>query len=218
VDVSNLNRQLAFLAVHAGFPQPPAVNKAEAAAALLSPTATADPHWYGDTPVAQGEYDVVLALANDHGARSLLQARQPAVLLHATTNTNWEAQFHRHIAGRDDCIGCRIAEDSPRLGCAGAEVDADTGTDAALPFLSASAALLLLTGLIRLQLGELATSTVNFTSLNLREPNATLQVLRRNCNEGCSRWAPADVRRVIDPGTRYARLDPARAGESSTPI
>lgn len=217
VDVSNLNRQMAYLAADAGFPEPPAVNKAVAAAASLGGRASPDPHWYGETPtVAAAEYDVILALANDHGARSLLQARQPPVLLHATTSLNWEAQFHRHIAGRDDCINCRIPEDAPRLRCAEASIGTATKTDAALPFLSATAALLLLAGLIRLQAGQLDSNDRNFAALNLRQPAPTLQQLRRNCSGGCTRWAPHAVRMRMPGGTRYMHLDPARATPPAT--
>ncbi|HMJ35619.1 MAG TPA: ThiF family adenylyltransferase [Baekduia sp.] len=212
VDISNLNRQLAFLAHHAGFPDPPARNKATMAAELLGSAATADPHWYGETPtVVSGEFDVVLALANEHGARAALQARQAPVLLHATTSANWEAQFHRHVAGHDDCIACRLPETAPRLRCAETRVNTETGTDAALPFLSGAAGLLLLTGLIRLQHDELITTERNFMSLNLAEPAATAQQLRRNCSDGCSHWAPPRVRQRIGVRSRYARLDPARA-------
>jgi molybdopterin/thiamine biosynthesis adenylyltransferase len=215
VDVSHLNRQLAFLATHAGFPRPPASNKAEAAAALLGAAATADPHWYGETvAVVEREYDVVVALANEHGARSALQARQPPVLLHSTTSANWEAQFHRHIAGRDDCIACRIPENAPRLRCSVAQVDQETSTDAALPFLSASAALLLLTGLARLQHGALGASDLNYMALNLGAPNASTQQLIQPCTVGCSRWAPPAVRQLIATDTRYAHLDPGRGAET----
>jgi hypothetical protein len=212
VDVSNLNRQLCFLASHAAYPSPPAANKADTAATLLGPAATPDPHWYGKTAaIAASDYDVVLALANDHGIRGVLQARQPPVLLHATTSPNWEAQLHRHIAGRDDCIGCRIPGDTPRLRCAEAVVDLGTGTDSALPFLSASAGLMLLGSLARLQLGALADEDINYTALHLHASNAVSQQLKRHCSESCTRWAPATVRRKIAAGTRYAHLDPGRA-------
>lgn len=210
VDISNLNRQLAYLALHAGFPNTPAANKANAAATLIGPAATPDPYQYGYSAVAANDYDVVLALANDHGVRNVLQARQPPVLLHATTSPNWEAQLHRHIAGRDDCIGCRIPEDAPRLACAVSTVDQQTSTDAALPFLSASAALLLLASLVHLQNDTLANTDVNFMALNLREPDATVQTIHRSCDDGCTRWAPASVRQHIAIATRYAHLDPAR--------
>jgi hypothetical protein len=217
VDISNLNRQLAFLALHAGYPSPPpAANKAHAAAALVGAAATPDPHWYGETgAIAAGEYDVVLALANDRGIRGILQARQPPVLLHATTSPNWEAQFHRHIAGLDECIVCRIPGDPPRLRCAVAQVNTETSADAALPFLSATAGLLLLGGLARLQLGVLTEDTVNFAALNLKAPDAVGQQVHRDCTAGCTQWASPGVRRHISATTRYAYLDPARSAASS---
>lgn len=213
VDVSNLNRQLSFLASDAGFPDQPAHNKAEATAGLLGEVASASPHWYTEDPaISEGRYDVVLALANDRGVRSVLQARQPPVLLHATTSANWEAQFHRHVAGRDDCINCRIPPTGgPPLRCAETEVDAGTSTDAALPFLSGAAGLLLLSGLIRLQLGELTGARPNFMSLNLKTAAAQAQHLYRPCIDGCAFWATPAVRRHAGRQTRYAALDPAHS-------
>ena len=214
VDVSNLNRQLAFLAVHAGFPNPPAGSKAKIVAGLLGPDATASPHWYDENPTVSGvHYDVVLGLANDRGVRAALQARQQPVLLHATTSSNWEAQFHRHVAGADDCINCRIPTNGgPPIACAEGEVEPATGTDAALPFLSGAAGLLLLAGLIRLQRGELMGTSHNFMSLNLKTAAAEVQRLHRPCNDGCSAWAAPQVRRAMGTSqTRYAGLDLATA-------
>jgi hypothetical protein len=209
VDVSNLNRQLAFLAHHTGYLDVPAVNKAVAAAHLLGAAASPDEHWYGETKtVVDGEYDVVLALANEHGVRNMLQQRQPPVLLHATTSPNWEAQFHRHIAGIDDCITCRLPGNAPVTRCAEAQIDTTTSTDAALPFLSGTAGLMLLVGLLRLQHGALASASANHTLVNLGAGKPLSRELRRTCAEGCTGWASAGVRRAVGISTRYAQLDP----------
>ena len=213
VEVSNLNRQLAFTASDAGFPHPPARAKANAAAALLGPAARPVPRWYGeDLPTTNASYDVILALANDHGVRAALQARQPPVLLHATTSPNWEAQFHRHIAGHDDCISCRIPPSGRLFACAEASLDGAHHVDAALPFLSATAGVLLLAGLIKLQLGALLDSPRNFAALNLGEPMPVSQRVQRVCTAGCPGWAPLPLRRAIAAESRFAHLDPARTG------
>jgi hypothetical protein len=213
VEVSNLNRQLAFLAAHAGYPHPPALNKATVTADLLGPAATASPHWYDQDPdVTHADYDVVLALANERGIRAALQARQPPVLLHATTSPYWAAQFHRHVAGHDDCINCRIpTATGPPTRCAQTVVNQTTGTDAALPFLSGSAGLMLLAGLIRLQREQLLQTRRNFASLILDADGAHAQQLVRPCNDRCAGWAPPEVRRAMPSTSRYAHLDPARA-------
>ena len=89
VDVSNLNRQLLFLARDAGTFAEPARNKAETFAGVLRGGFQASPYWYGDDASVQDEtYDVVLALANEDGVRASLQSRHPTVLLHATTSPN----------------------------------------------------------------------------------------------------------------------------------
>jgi ThiF family len=219
VDISNLNRQLAFLAAQAGFPDGPAQRKAPTAASLLGPAATAEEGWYGDNPMVTARaYDVVLALANERGVRNALQARQPPVLLHATTSANWEAQFHRHVAGHDDCINCRLQGAPPKLACARSEIETSCGpTDAALPFLSGSAGLLLLTGLIRLQVDALVTTPRNFFSLNVREPGPVVQAVRRDCRAGCFGWSSPDIRREIAGASRFARLDPATRREAIRP-
>lgn len=211
VEISNLNRQLSFLAKDTGFPNRAAVNKATAAAAVLGWPAHAEPGWYGDNPeVSYAEYDVVLALANERGIRGTLQSLQSPVLLHATTSPNWEAQFHRHVAGHDDCISCRIPEAPSRLRCSEARVDHETGADAALPFLSGAAGVMLLAGLVRLQYGRLLESDRNYVALNLAEPPPITQQARRNCRVGCTGWSASEVRARIGKTSRFAPLDPAR--------
>lgn len=208
VDVSNLNRQLLYLARHAGYPDGPAVPKARAAAELLG--AESSPDWWGeDSDVVNGEYDLVLALANERGVRSALQLRQPPVLLHATTSPNWQAQSHRHIRGRDDCISCRLPTEAPVTECAVGEVSEEPGVDAALPFLSATAGLLLARDLVSLSIGQLADSEMNFSALDFGGDTPVAQPLRHSCREGCSTWLPSDVRQRLWADTRYAALDPA---------
>ncbi len=148
VDISNLNRQMIFLAGDTGWPGDAiGRNKADVVAARGSPGASSSPNWYGDDPAATDfAGDLVLALANEGGVRSRLAHRQPTVLLHATTSPNWQAQAHRHVAGVDDCLHCRLPpEDAPRMGCSEGkvQVDEENSMDAALPFLSATAGLML---------------------------------------------------------------------------
>jgi Dinucleotide-utilizing enzymes involved in molybdopterin and thiamine biosynthesis family 2 len=211
VDVSNLNRQLVFVARDAGFPDLEPVNKANRAAEMLGPHATASAHWYGeDEAVVEATYDVVLALANDRGVRSFLQGRQPTVLLHATTSPNWQAQLHRHIAGRDDCIDCRLPAGTPRFTCSTEEVVDASGArfDAAVPPLSAIAGFLLITELVRLGQGSLLEERANYTAVELLTavPSAT-QRLVRSCRDGCRVRKQPDVRRGLDANSRWLDLD-----------
>jgi ThiF family len=173
VDVTNLNRQMLFVAADAGFPDSGARNKADVAAAVLG---SAEPHscWVDQVPgIGEALFDLVLPLANEYGARVFLQSRVEPVLLHATTTPNWAATAHRHIAGRDGCIICRLpdAEDAT-FTCSSATVDAgEKRTDASLPFLSAAAGALLLAEIARLQLGELADRASNYAILDFQSPS-----------------------------------------------
>lgn len=206
VDATNLNRQLLFLAADAGYPDCEPAKKATRAAGLLG--AQSDPQLWGkDDALVERQYDLVLALANEDDVRSALQRRQPPLLLHATTSANWQAQVHRHIRGRDDCIECRLPDAPPQLRCSTGEINKVKRIDAALPFLSALAGLLLATELVRLAEGELGDSDVNFRALDLAGEAPVVQVLRFRCHAGCSTWLPSAIRRSIAADTRFAHLD-----------
>jgi hypothetical protein len=166
--------------------------------------------WYGeDAGAVQAPYDVVLALANDRGVRSFLQGRQPTVLLHATTSRSWEAQAHRHVAGRDDCIVCRLPPEAARFTCAEGEVHGPEGdrVDAALPPLSATAGLLLAAELKRLELGALVEDAHNFTAVGLSSSTPTVQRKIYRCASGCRSRKPPAVRQRVDAHSRWLHLD-----------
>ena len=208
VDPTNLNRQLLFLAAEAGLGSD-AQNKAIAAAGRLGDVAAAVDGWYGeDSSIVDATYDVALALANDHGVRELIQGRNQPVLLHATTSRNWQAQVHRHIPERDDCINCRIPAEVASTACAAAPVRPQQ-PDAALPFLSGLAGLLLAQELRRLELGLISTEAANLHAVSLRSTRPVTQHLRLRCRNGCQTWAPSAVRRQLWGKTRFACLDAA---------
>lgn len=215
VDVSNLNRQMLFLAADAGFPEGMPANKARRAAALLGPVATPSAAYYRADEVARdSSYDVILALANLDGVRAQLQKRQPTVLLHATTGRAWEVFLHRHIAGRDDCIVCRIDETAtPHFTCGEGEIQGASRTfDAALPFLSATAGLLLAGALAKLHLGVLAEGKENFSKANMAAPLPLLVNWSQECRAECHQRLPAAVRVRIDRDSRFVHLDPEASG------
>jgi molybdopterin-synthase adenylyltransferase len=185
VEVSNLNRQLLFHAADAGYPDGMAHNKAKLAAARLGPSAHASPKWYGDDPaVVEADYDVVLALANERGAREALQDRRPPILLHATTSANHQAQLHRHLPGLDDCIRCRIPGEVARLRCGGGKIP-EVSSDAALPYLSGLAGLMLAAAIARASAGHLGDQATNLAVLDLGTTTLHAQRARLSCRDGC---------------------------------
>jgi hypothetical protein len=190
VDVSNLNRQLLYRSTDAGFPAGPAAQKARRSAELTGAGGRVE-FWGEDQAVIEATYDTVLALADERGVRAALQMRQPPILLHATTSANWQAQSHRHIPALDDCIVCRLPAAPVKLRCSNAELG-EKAIEAALPFLSASAGLLLAAELVRLSEGQIADSVIN------------------SCQAECQTWLPPAVRLGLAAGTRFADLDPGR--------
>lgn len=213
VDITNLNRQLAFIATDAGWPEREPANKARRLAALLGPVASPVPHWYDEADgLDDMPFDVVLALANDRGVRAQLAHRQPTVMLHATTSANWQAQAHRHIAGHDDCITCRLPDtEPPRLRCSEGRLQTAPSErmDAALPFLSATAGVMLTADLIRLQTGSILDRPHNFSAVEFTGNGLIWQQKMFPCRAGCRTRLPAHVRRQIDARSRWAALDAA---------
>jgi molybdopterin/thiamine biosynthesis adenylyltransferase len=210
VDVSNLNRQLAFIAADAGFPQLPASNKALVMAARLGSHATPSRMWYGiDPAVTSRPFDVVLALANEHGVRAALAYRQATVLLHATTSVNWQSQVHRHVAGHDDCLICRLPEGSPTLKCSLAKIETPDGiaADASLPYLSGTAGLMLLTQIIKLSTGHLVDDTHNFAAVDFGGERPRTQRAVEQCSERCRTRLSSAGRRRVDGRSRWVGLD-----------
>lgn len=211
--VHNLNRSLGLSAADAGWRGGAPRGKDEAAAHLLGARANAIHRWYDEwARDSYSTHDVVLALANERGVRHALGQLQPPVLLHATTTPNWQAQLHRHVPGVDDCIDCRMGDlPEAKFECSTAPVsssDSRSG-DAALPFLSAAAGVLLAVALIRLQHGELTATQYNFGSIDFLSEHRRTQVDAMKCSDGCASIAPEEVRRAI-PGGRWGPLDPAR--------
>lgn len=215
VDVTNLNRQMIYTATDAGFPDGAAGNKAAATADAVGAPAHPEPCWVDQIPgIGETLYDLILPLANEYGARIFLQSRAEPLLLHATTTPNWSATVHRHIAGRDDCIVCRLpAEEDPAFACSTAEVGTDEKkADASLPFLSAAAGALLLAEIVRLQHGHLADRATNYAVLDLAEPIPLARAYSwPGCRAVCRAVVPAAARIALNQTTRWSHLDGAAA-------
>jgi molybdopterin/thiamine biosynthesis adenylyltransferase len=119
-------------------------------------------------------YDLVLCLANERDVRRRVADLRADVLMQATTSPDWSAQYHRHIRGIDDCVNCRtgdIRQKSPFL-CSSGEIATSGGeSDAAMPFLSALSALILLLEVVHFETGEEGLkNAVTFAFRDLHRP------------------------------------------------
>ncbi|AFM20602.1 hypothetical protein Mycch_6000 (plasmid) [Mycolicibacterium chubuense NBB4] len=154
-DISNTNRCMGMTASDAGWPaglptsQPG--TKADILAGLLSgpPVAMWFDQWIATGPERR---DLLLPLANERGVRAHAAALGEPILLHATTSASWTAELHRHVPSVDDCPTCRLpGRATPQFACSTGPASPDPGSaDAALPFLSAAAGLLLIVAMQQL--------------------------------------------------------------------
>jgi molybdopterin/thiamine biosynthesis adenylyltransferase len=210
VAIHNLNRSLLFTAADSGWPDGVAHAKCDVIARALSNVVPV-PEWYDEYILRDSsEFDVVLCLANDREVRHLMSCRNYSVLLHATTGTNWLSQLHRHIAGIDDCVFCRVGEILPVMfGCSTGEVVNPAGerSDAALPFLSAASGLMLATALQRLQEESLASLDVNDWRWDFGSPHKMAGKGTHVCSETCSRVSSSTIRRRLHVTGRWKHLD-----------
>jgi hypothetical protein len=174
------------------------------------------PAWWHEadlSPMLEG-YDVVLPLANEHGIRWELQNRVPPLMVHASTGRNWNVNFARHIPVRDDCLVDRFEglHDKPVLRCAEGDIAAEgpTAIDAALPFLSFFAGLLVATDLVRLALPHYP-HTPNFAHYSFRANRFMPQFDTRGPRTGCICKDQHDLFWQLRGNTRHAWLSaPAR--------
>jgi hypothetical protein len=175
------------------------------------------PAWWhesGLSPTLES-YDLVLPLANEHGIRWDLQNLVPPLMVHASTGRNWNVNFGRHIPGRDDCLVDRFEglHGKPVLRCAEGNiaVEGPIAIDAALPFLSFFAGLLVATDLVRLGLSHYP-QTPNFAQYSFRASRFVPQFDTRGPRAGCICNDQGDLFWRLRARTRYSWLSapPAR--------
>jgi len=211
-DETNLNRSLGLFAAHAGLTGHQQVDKASAAADLV-PGAVAQRRWWHEWVASDPPSpDVIIPAANDRGIRPAVAAYGHPATVNATTSPHWTAELHRHLPGQDGCIGCRLPEDAPAFKCATSSEDSTNDTeprkDAALPFLSAAAGLLLLAGLLQIQHRQWATHPRNHWRLLFDQSRSAIRSSRWFCEQRCTATPPPEVRRAIHDATRWYELDP----------
>ncbi|NUQ98945.1 MAG: hypothetical protein HOY79_21080 [Streptomyces sp.] len=217
-ELHNTNRCLGMTADDAGWPNalPHGELRHKAIITAELTGAQPHPHWYDTWPnlADSPRYDIVLPLANERDVRAQIAALGQPVLLHASTSPNWTAELHRHIPDRDDCPACRIptAQTSSFLCGTGPANPTNPGSpDAALPFLSATAGLLLAASLLEIHKeSQLITGRQNHWRLHL-ELGHRLWQSAIHLNNGCPHTLPPAARQILHasaPG-RWGSIDPA---------
>lgn len=155
-EIHNANRCMGMTVADAGWPEGiplgHGLNKAISAARNMP--AVPLPVWHHQLASDRSRPDLVLVLANEYGIREEFAQSGLPVLLHATTSPNWTAELHRHVPGRDGCPACRIPSESEvTFTCSQgpSNPDSQESGDASLPFLSATAGLMLSVALLDLR-------------------------------------------------------------------
>lgn len=205
-ELHNTNRCLCLLAADAGWPDGVPNGQPAMKAKALATVIKATPHefWYETWEGVDRRPDLILPLANSRGVRPLISARGEPLLLHATTSARWTAELHRHIPGIDDCPACRLPDTvTPTFECStGPSVpDQPDSPDAALPFLSAAAGLLLVVALLQLSSGTIAEQTQNHWLIDLGGSTAELRSLRHPPRDGCTHQLSQAVQQAIQHST-----------------
>ena len=150
--------------------------------------------------------DVWLPLANEFGVRSSMQNNVPPVMVHASTTANWGVNHARHLPGIDDCLSDRFPSEvsDGELACAtGEAVVEDERIDAALPFCSLFAGLLVTAELLRLQLPDYP-QVPNFALLDWYGSLDTIQKWNMVPRPGCiCRQQDRDLHETFNKATKY---------------
>lgn len=207
VKIENFNRSPIFGRQTIG------LSKSKAAAAHLAKSglrAIALPVWWNDYIKKQYRktfpFDVWLPLANDFGVRFSMQNNVPPLMIHASTTANWGVNHGRHLPSTDDCLADRFPNDgtSADLVCAtGETIVQDERIDAALPFCSLFAGLLVTAELLRLQLPNYP-QVPNFALLDWYATLDTIQKWDKAPRSSCiCREQNRDFHQMFNKTTRH---------------
>ena len=188
VKIENLNRSPIFGCAGLG------LTKAEATFRFLRGSTLECaplPIWWNDFIAvwdrARNPFDVWLPLANEFGVRYAMQQNVPPLMVHASTTANWGVNHARHIPASDDCLADRFPSQATEkdLACATGKVTVqDVTVDAALPFCSFFAGLLVAADLVR---GNLAgyPQVANFALFDWFGPMNTIHAWDRKPRPEC---------------------------------
>ena len=132
-------------------------------------------------------FDIWLPLANENGVRQTIQNLFPPLMIHASTGRNWIVNFGRHIPLRDDCLLDRFPPDvigDEVFACSSGPVSLSSKDDAALPFASFFAGLLIAIDLMRLTLPRYP-QTTNFALYDFYSDLSIVQQWNKRPSKTC---------------------------------
>lgn len=209
VEIPNLNRVPVF------FADDVAQGKSVIVSAYLKRfgiDAISIPEWFNGDVVDLGEYDLVVAGANERNVQPLMMANCPPLLIGASTGSAWDAYFQRHIPLVEDCLECRIPtmDGTPvKLHCSSGDITPVTASGepqtGALPFLSVAAALMALA-----EIQKLGTETYplneNFSMISFRNPEFFFMTQQLSPRPRCSYCWRDRVFRRLRAASRYFHL------------
>lgn len=211
VKVHNTNRSLLFFPDHAGWAGGVAKKKVDCLIDYF-PNCVPDAHWYDESAYSSESFDTVLALANERDVRTLLARRNDPIQLHATTGRSWLSQLHRHVAGSDDCLRCRMADiRMPTFGCSNGDVSTPSTpntSDAALPFLSVASGLMLASALQRLGDSAFWNGPHNTWRWDFRDEHSMYSAGWHSCRENCDVVLSPNAQQLIAGQTIWADIGP----------
>jgi hypothetical protein len=207
VKIENFNRSAIFGCSGLG------LSKAEATSRFLGGSALQCqplPIWWNDFvrvwDRAGAPFDVWLPLANEFGVRYSMQQNVPPLMIHASTTANWGVNHARHIPTSDDCLADRFPAQATEkdLACATGEVTVqDVTVDAALPFCSFFAGLLIVADLVRANLPGYP-QIANFALFDWFGPMETIHAWDRKPRPDCiCRQQGQSLHSHFNAGTRH---------------
>jgi len=137
---------------------------------------------------------VWLALANENNVWQAMAENLPPLVIQATTNDDWGITLGRHIPLNDYCLRCRFKPDDGNVKtlCSQGDIEIAQKDDdtqkkrvhASLPFLSASAAALIVSELCKLGIKNYS-GLSNYVAANLKYDLAHVLTLTKKPKQSC---------------------------------
>lgn len=135
--------------------------------------------------------DLILCLANEKNVWANIQHNLPPIVFHATTTPNWGVNFGRHIPKVEWCIMCRFSKEiehkfSPV--CSEVEIKGENNhrkpIQGVLPFLSATAAVLILAEMAKMPRDDYPINE-DFVEFSTRDLDTSFLTIQRTPENGC---------------------------------